>query len=144
MSRAGAYALFATSIVGARMMNSADWRQFRISTVSMIAAAMVLFAFFLLMRRKNSWISRSPVLELYAPKMAPAKSLIHGAQDSPIKGLPGASTIRRSFRTCMHATASSGNSGGNGTSDCRLMIRDSQSGHAVSQVGSFTYFTDRK
>ncbi|MNO10351.1 hypothetical protein D3C81_2341590 [compost metagenome] len=57
MSRAGAKALSATSLVGARMMNSADCRQFSFNTVSMMLAASVDLAFFLLMRTNASRMS---------------------------------------------------------------------------------------
>ncbi|MNT18060.1 hypothetical protein D3C86_1396450 [compost metagenome] len=60
MSRAGAYALFATSIVGARMIISADVRQLRISSVNITAAAIVLFEFFFGMVSMNSLICLIP------------------------------------------------------------------------------------
>ncbi len=61
MSRAGAKELLATSMVGARMRNSAERRQFRVSAVIMMAAALDDLLFFLLISRKNSVISRLPV-----------------------------------------------------------------------------------
>jgi len=53
--------LFATSTVGASTENSADWRQFRISAVSMIPAATVLLLFFFGNSTKNSTIRRRPL-----------------------------------------------------------------------------------
>ncbi|MNF04505.1 hypothetical protein D3C80_2040340 [compost metagenome] len=61
MSLAGTNALSAISLVGARMMNSADIRQLRTRAVNMIAAAMVDLLFFFGMHNMNSRIRRSPV-----------------------------------------------------------------------------------
>src|SRR5690554_888928 len=118
-------------MVGARMINSADSRQFRSSRVIIIAAAMVDFECFLGMIRLNSLISLRPDSASYAPNTEPAKSITHGAQASPIVGEPGASTILRWRITDRPASASSGNSGGQGISDSPFIIRSSQSGHAV-------------
>ncbi|MNR25077.1 hypothetical protein D3C85_1422010 [compost metagenome] len=125
----------ATSFVGARIMNSADCLQFWINTVSMMAAAKVDFEFFLAMSRKNSLIICTPSSGLYAPKIAPARSSVHGSHASPMVGLPGASTIRSRCKTCSAAAAESGNNGSNGIRLSPLMIRSSQSWQAVVQVG---------
>ncbi|MNO05943.1 hypothetical protein D3C81_2275220 [compost metagenome] len=61
MSLAGTKALSAISLVGARMMNSADMRQLRTRAVSMIAAAIVDLLFFFGMQSINSRMRRSPV-----------------------------------------------------------------------------------
>ncbi|MNP48759.1 hypothetical protein D3C76_1428980 [compost metagenome] len=53
--------LSAISLVGAKMMNSAESRQLRISAVSMIPAAIVDLLFFLGMQSITSRIRRSPV-----------------------------------------------------------------------------------
>ncbi|MCY1186398.1 hypothetical protein D9M73_272670 [compost metagenome] len=53
--------MFATSTVGARIENSADWRQFSTRAVIMIPAAIVLLLFFLGIRMNHSVISRRPV-----------------------------------------------------------------------------------
>jgi len=123
--------LFATSIVGARIKNSPDSRQFRISAVSIVVAAVVDFAFFLEINKNNSRINRRPDSGSYAPKTAATKSVTHGRHTSPIIGLPGASTIRRQLNTSSADRASLGNSGGNGISDSRATTRRAQSGHAV-------------
>ncbi|MNF17447.1 hypothetical protein D3C80_2209570 [compost metagenome] len=60
MSRAGAYALLATSIVGARMIISAEVRQLRISSVNMMAAAIVDLEFFFGIVSMNSLMCRIP------------------------------------------------------------------------------------
>ena len=62
MSRDGLKLLFATSIVGARIVNSADCRQLRTSAVIMIPAAMVDLLFFFGINTNHSVISRRPVL----------------------------------------------------------------------------------
>jgi len=61
MSRAGINELPATSIVGARIRNSAERRQLRINAVSIIAAANVDLLFFFDTSRKKYLISRPPV-----------------------------------------------------------------------------------
>ena len=62
ISAAGLNELSAISLVGARMMNSADRRQLRISAVSMIPAAMVDLEFFFGMHSMYSEIIRRPVV----------------------------------------------------------------------------------
>jgi hypothetical protein len=58
MPCAGPKQLFATSMVGASSSSSALCRQLRISAVTMIPAAIVDLAFFLLISSRNSVISR--------------------------------------------------------------------------------------
>ena len=86
MSRAGLNELLATSLVGAMIAKSAEWRSFRISAVIIMPAASVLFAFFLAMSSINSVIMRIPVSGSYAPKIDATKSVDHLSDASPNVG----------------------------------------------------------
>ena len=131
MSRIGLYELSATSLVGARMMNSPDDRQLSMRAVSMIPAAIVLFPFFLLMSSRNSLINRRPCTGSYAPKMHATNSVTHGLTVSDISGSPEAPTMRKLPKRSSASCASAGKSGWQAISDWPEMIRLSQSGQAV-------------
>jgi hypothetical protein len=60
MSAAGLKLLSAALIVGATMISSFEYRQFRTSAVSMMPAAIVDLPFFFAIERKNSLIRRLP------------------------------------------------------------------------------------
>ncbi|MNV41424.1 hypothetical protein D3C71_1330590 [compost metagenome] len=77
MSLAGPKLLSATSLVGARIVNSADRRQFRIRQVSMIDAARPDLKFFFGSITNHSLMSLRPLCGSYAPKMVAARSNTH-------------------------------------------------------------------
>ncbi|EKP54353.1 hypothetical protein J709_0295 [Acinetobacter baumannii 7893] len=146
MSRIGPKELSATSLVGARIINSAEGRSFKINAVSIIAAAMVDFVFFLEINKKNSRINLRFRPGSYAPKIEATNSYTHSLVTSLINGgrgfpsssskSPTTSTNASCLKVFNARSATSGNSGLQGMSDSRLTILFSQSGHAVVQSGS--------
>ena len=135
-SRIGLKLLSATSLVGARIINSAESRSFNKSKVSMIPAAIVDLVFFLEIRRKNSRIKRRLVSGLYAPAIALTNSITHSNVTSPIFGLSITSTRMSSLKIRSATSATCGNSGAHGMSDFLATRRSSQSGQDVVHSGS--------
>ncbi|SSQ42439.1 Uncharacterised protein [Acinetobacter baumannii] len=136
-SRIGLNELSATSLVGARIISSADCRSLRINAVSIMPAAIVDLVFFFEIKRKNSRINLRFVLGSYAPKIARTNSITHSNVTSPILGLPITSTRINSLKIRSATSATLGNNGLHGINDCLETIRVAQSGQAVVQSGSF-------
>ena len=132
MSRAGSKLFPAICTVGARMLNVAACRQFRISAVSMIPAASVDFEFFFGRQTNHSVTRRRPESASYAPKIDATRSNTHSPHASPNVGDPCASTIRSSRKIRSPSAACSGNSGA-GMIERPARRRSAQSTQAVER-----------